>query len=528
MTMKIDDGIAKIIAYKRVSTSSQVDSGASLEVQETKILERVSELKGELVEVYHDDGKTGTNMNRPGLNAMLARCSKGDIRYLIIYDTSRLSRDTKDYLTIKALLAKYEVEVVTLTGMSSNGDDPYSKFFDEILAAVNALQPRISGYKAKQTCTEKFKAGYYPSWAPIGYSQIENPNPTGSYDKRITVVNENIAPFITQAFKLYATGDHSIYTIRQYLHKNGIKGKLGKDLHYSSVYKILTSSFYYGLMKWSGMEQMGKHTPLIDKPTFDLVKTILSGKADYGIRKRKHTFLLSGFVFCKNCGRRFVAEWHYGPKFVSRGGKIGYYHCSGLGKRGTGCKEKYVQLDDLEDQVEKEIEKLEFKPEFVEAVKRNITQVYKDTVDRVQSSKKALNNRKVALEQKRYKIEEELLAETFDRDTYKRLCTKIDSDLLAIQKEVLEIDKIRTVDMNIIEEVLEITQNIAKAYKKADIFRKKAYLHFFFKEFLVKDKKIAEIKYQPVIEALQQANTVILSTTWLPREDSNLEPADYK
>ena len=80
--------------------------------------------------------------------------------------------------------------------------------------------------------------------------------------------------------------------------------------------------------------------------------------------------------------------------------------------------------------------------------------------------------------------------------------------------------------MGIIEEVLAITQNIAKAYKEADIYRKKAYLHFFFKEFLIKDKKIAEIKYQSVIEVLQQANSVILSMTRLRRRDSNSQLSD--
>ena len=34
---------------------------------------------------------------------------------------------------------------------------------------------------------------------------------------------------------------------------------------------------------------------------------------------------------------------------------------------------------------------------------------------------------------------------------------------------------------------------------------------------MVKDKKIAEIKYQPIIEALQQANTVIVNYGWLPQ-----------
>jgi len=521
--IKENNGIPKCLGYNRVSTISQAEYGLSLDVQKTKILEKIHELGGELAEdIYMDSGISGTTMNRPALQEMLARCSKGDISYLIVQDSSRISRNTFEYLFIKKQLEKYGVKTIPLTGMVVDENNPFSEAVDELIAVVNSIQPKLTSYKVKQTAREKIKNGIYPSFAPLGFKNIVNPNPTGSYDKRIVVQDEKTAPFITQAFIMYATGDHSIFSITQYLVKNGVEGRLGKKLHYSTVYNILTNPFCFGLMHWKELEVMGKHTPLIDKPTFDIVQGILAGKGDYGIRKRKHNFLLNGFVFCKNCGRRFVAEWHYGDiKFKARGGRIGYYHCSGLGKRGTGCKEKYILLEDLEGQVEQEIEKLEFKPEFVEAVKRNVKQVYNDTAERVQTTKKAINNRKVAIEQKRNKLEEELLAGTFDREAYKRLNIKIDAELLDIQTELLEIDKVRTVDMGIIEEVLAITQNIAKAYKEADIFHKKAYLHFFFKEFLIKDKKIAEIKYQPVIEVLQQANTVILSTTWLPSQDYN-------
>lgn len=513
------------LGYDRVSTVSQVENGMSLDVQKTKILEKVQELGGELAEdIYSDGGISGTTMNRPGLQEMLARCSKGDISYLIVQDSSRISRNTYEYLCIKKQLEKYGVKTIPLTGMIVEENNPLSDAMDELIAVVNSIQPKLTSFKVKQTAREKFRSGIYPSFAPSGYLNIVNTNPTGSYDKRIIVPDENTAPFIKGAFKRYATGDHSIWSITQYLIKNGMKGKLGKKLQYSAVYNILTNPFYYGLMRWNGEEVVGKHKSLIDKSTFDIVQNILSEKLDYSIRRRKHTFLLNGFVFCKNCNRRFVAEWHYGTKFKSRGNRIGYYHCSGLGKRGTGCKEKYIQIEDLESQVEREIEKLEFKPEFIDAVKRNVSQVYRETTDRVQASKKALNNRKVAIEEKRNKLDEELLEGTFDRQAYKRLCTKVDAELLQVQRELLEIEKIRTVDMDIIEEVLSITRNIAKAYKEADIQRKKAYLHFFFREFLIKDMKIVEVKYQPVIEVLKEADSVILSTTWLPRVDSNHQP----
>lgn len=516
MTMKNENLIPKIVGYVRVSTADQKENGASLEVQETKILEKVAELKGQLDKVYHDDGRSGTNMNRPGLQEMLARCSKGDVRYLVIYDSSRLSRDTKDYLTIRALLAKYEVEIVALTGISSFGDDPYSKFFDEILASVNALHPRISGFKAKQSCIAKFKAGYYPSWSPIGYRNVENPNPSGSFDKRITVVDENIAPFITQSYKLYATGEHSIYSIRQYLHNNGVMGKLGKPLHYSAVYQILTCSFYYGLMKWGGMELMGKHTSLINKETFDIVQGILRQKGDFGIRKRKHTFLLSGLAFCGSCQKRYVAEYHYNAKkLAKRGGKIGYYHCTALGKKGNGCKAPYVQLEDLEGQVDQEVSQLEFKDEFIEAVKRNITNVYQDGIERIKQAKKAVYNRRDALDAKRQRVNDAFMNGDVAAEDRKSMNSTLEKEALEIQKQMLEIDKIHTIDVDVISEVLDLTKDIAKTYREADIFRKRAYLHFFFKKFQVKDKRIAKIEYQPVIEVLKQANSVIFSTSWL-------------
>lgn len=520
--MTMVNRLPNIIGYVRVSTTNQEEKGSSPEVQKAKIIEKARELKGNLIKIYIDAAKTGTNMNRPGLKEMLARCSEKDINKLIVYDTSRLSRDTKDYLTIKALLAQYKVEVIPLTGMSSEGSDPYSKFFDEILAAVNSLHPRISGYKARLTAIEKMKFGIYPSFAPIGYLNAENKNSTCSYDKRFVTPDKTIAPFVTEAFKMYAAGNHSIFSIRQYLHGNGVKGKFGKDLQYSVVYRILSSPFYYGWMEWGGVKKMGKHTPLIDKATFEIVQEILREKGNYGIRKRKHTFLLNGFVFCQGCLRRYVAEWHFHPKFKARGGKIGYYHCSGLGKRGTGCKAPYIQIEDLEKLVADEVAKLKFKPEFIEAVKRNVQDVYGQSVSRVKAAKKAIYNRRDALDAKRRRVNKDYMDGSISADDRKMMCGELDKEALKIQKQLLDVDKIQTVDVDVIGEVLSLTQNIAQTYSKAHPALKKAYLHFFFKEFRIKDKKIAEIIYQPAIQVLQQAKTVIFSDTWLRGQDSNL------
>ncbi|EKE00343.1 MAG: recombinase [uncultured bacterium] len=513
----------KCVGYCRISTQNQKDEGLSIDVQQTKIYEKVRELKGELIGIFTDEAKTGTNLNRPGLTALLARCTKGDIDYLIVQDTSRLSRDTKDYLGVKALLKKEKVDIVALSGMQSQGDDPYSQFLDEIIAAVNALHPRVSGYKARQTAMEKFKAGYYPSWAPIGYKNIKNPNPSGPYDKRIIIPDELTRQFISQAFKMYATRDFSIYDIRQYLHKSGVRGRKGRPLQYSVVHHMLRNSFYWGWMKHGGLEGMGKHDKLIDKPTFDIVQQILTDKGEYGIRHRKHNFLLRGIVFCKECGRRFVAEYHYNQKYKTGGGKIGMYHCSQTGKRGK-CHARSLSLTNLEDQVQQEVNKLAFKPEFIEAVKNQIQNVYQETIDRVKLARKSANNRKDAIEMKRDRIELDYCATKLTVEQYQRFNAKLDAEMLNVQKELSDIDKMKTIDVAVVNEVLELTRNIAQSYARVDTDHKRAYLHFFFKKLWVKDRKIVEVEYTPAIQVLQDTHLVILSANWLPRVDSNHEP----
>lgn len=269
------------------------------------------------------------------------------------------------------------------------------------------------------------------------------------------------------------------------------------------------------------MENIGKHKPLIDKQTFDKVQQILFRKSDFGVRTRKHNFLLRGIIFCQSCNRRYVAEWHVHPKFKSRNGRIGYYHCSGVGKRGTGCQEKYIQLEDLEGQVEQEVAKLQFDDLFIQAVKRNINEVYQKTVGRIELAKKALENRKTALEIKREKIEEELLVGTLSRERIKALNSKVEEDLLNVQKELLDIENTKRVDPKIVDQVLEFTQQIVKGYKKADINNKRAFLRYFFEKIEVSHKKIVNIQYTPVIQALNRARLGILRTEMLPRLDSN-------
>jgi len=104
----------KAVGYIRVSTQGQAEDGISLDAQEAKV-RAWCELNGASeVVIFRDKGLSGKRSdNRPGLQAALDAVGKGDA--FIIYSLSRLSRSTKDTLTIAEELQKRDADLVSLS-----------------------------------------------------------------------------------------------------------------------------------------------------------------------------------------------------------------------------------------------------------------------------------------------------------------------------------------------------------------------------------------------------------------------------
>lgn len=137
------------IGYARSATANQVDqTNQSIKNQIKQIKQYCQKQKLKLIKIYSGVG-SGLKIN-PELKKAIKACSKKSIYSLVVYDTSRLSRNTNDYLAIRALLTKSKVKIICLTGKSAEENDPCSKFFDEIITLANSLHPSVSSYGVKK------------------------------------------------------------------------------------------------------------------------------------------------------------------------------------------------------------------------------------------------------------------------------------------------------------------------------------------------------------------------------------------
>jgi len=92
-------------------------------------------------------------------------------------------------------------------------------------------------------------------------------------------------------------------------------------------------------------------------------------------------------------------------------------------------------------------------------------------------------------------------------------------DISLFDEQLAKMESSRKFDFDLLEEVLAMTRNIPKSYKEAPQFLKKKYLHFFFDEIVLRDKKIENMGLSPLVQELVNQQQVILRTIWLPLKD---------
>jgi len=109
----------KAVAYIRVSTKEQAQEGVSLSQQLEKIKHFCLAKDWELTKVYQDEGKSGANLNREGIQELLSDCKKGEYDVIVVYKLDRLTRSVKDLGYLIELFDKHEI---AFSSVSDNFD----------------------------------------------------------------------------------------------------------------------------------------------------------------------------------------------------------------------------------------------------------------------------------------------------------------------------------------------------------------------------------------------------------------------
>lgn len=210
----------KVVGYLRVSSLEQTKDGVSLERQAEQIKSYCS-LKGlSNLKFISDKGLSGYKASRPGFQQLLNLCKSKQVKMVIVYDLSRLSRSVRDTLAfIEDIIHKYEIEFVSLQN-DIDTTSAVGKAFLGISAIFNQLYRDEISEKTKEALRHKRSNGEKTGGIiPFGYRLVG--------DSRLIAFPEE-AQTIKHIYKLRKQG-LSLREIVYRLHVQGIKTKTGKE-----------------------------------------------------------------------------------------------------------------------------------------------------------------------------------------------------------------------------------------------------------------------------------------------------------
>lgn len=232
--------------YVRLSMEEQEgDLTEKIRNQRELLLEYIREKpEFQLVDIYCDNGCTGTNFDRPQWQRLMEDAKAGKVNCIIVKDLSRLGRN---YIEAGNYLEKvFPFMGVRFIAISDGYDSENLKPEDTGLLLplkniINAsyakdLSQKVSSARHVQRSRGEFTG----SVVPFGYKKDQQ-------RKGRFVVNENEAAVVRQIFRMFGEGE-SYSEIARELNRLRIPSPQGKLWRYQSIRGIIANEVYLGRM----------------------------------------------------------------------------------------------------------------------------------------------------------------------------------------------------------------------------------------------------------------------------------------
>src|ERR1051326_9314764 len=321
--------MTQVVLYARVSSQDQEKEGFSIAAQ-LRLLREYAASNGYVIAQEFTDVETAKESGRTHFGQMLAYLRKhGRVcRTILVEKTDRLYRNIKDYGTVDEL--DVEIHLVKENEIISRDSKSSEQFVHGIKVLMARNYSLNLGEETIKGMTEKARAGMYPSYAPVGYRNVDGPN-----GKRIITPDFVDAAVVKELYDRFDARRYSLRDLVKDLNSEGVKLR-GRSLQSSLVHRILRNRLYTGDFDWDGTTYAGTHEPLVTRECWQRVQQLLNARAENRTRKVKHDFAYTGLVHCGHCGCLLVGEL--------KKGKYVYYHCTG--NRGK-CMEPYTRQEVL-------------------------------------------------------------------------------------------------------------------------------------------------------------------------------------
>ena len=472
----------KVAAYCRVSTDSD-DQLHSLSSQVRYFTDYINrEGDWELIEVYYDEGITGTSVKkRMNFNRMIADAKNGKIDLILTKEVSRFARNTVDTLIYTRELSAYNVGVV-FTNDNIDTRDSDCELRLSIMASIAQEESRKTSERVRWGMERKTESGYVICGREILGFRVENGKPT---------VVPNEAEIVKRIFNSYVFERKGSTIIARELNEAGVFTVKGKAWSPQSVFGILKNEKYIGDVKYhktytanflTNEKRVNKgeidfiylennHEAIVSREIFKLAQAQIESRGELCRTGKKHSgeYWFSGNTRCAVCGATYVVTGKASSKCrtVRCVHQVRYGSTISHDKNGSkyGCTNKGINVKILEHCMAYIIKHIQgVRDEIIEDLVTEITRLQQKEV--FVSDVSGIKDEIEKLESKKIKAVDLNLDGLLSKSDLEKQYSFYKSEIARLEEEIYKSQNTSSIHKTQIDKVREY---ISKVKKTAEI-----------------------------------------------------------
>ena len=368
--------------YVRLSQEDmRAGESPSIENQKLILTKYVKEQGWNLIDIYVDDGYSGTDFDRPGVQRLLDDAKIGKINLIICKDLSRFGRNYIEVgRYVDYIFPSYNIRFIALNdNVDTANKDSSALDMMPIVNLFNEWHAASTSKKIKAVIEANAKAGKYrTTFAPYGYLKGDDPN-------HLPVIDPEAAPIVLRMFQMRAKGitprhiadafnDEHIMPPLDHLYKllgrpcpkktshlwdgTAVRHMLQNPTYLGDLVQLKTTTISYKNHKNVKRDKEdwivvpNTHEVIISRELWDKVRDVEASVSQGKKTKRGSVDPLSGFMFCPDCGEKMRLMYNNttnGSKKKPRIYVRQNYNCGTYNRFGKrACKSHYIKMKDMQ------------------------------------------------------------------------------------------------------------------------------------------------------------------------------------
>jgi site-specific DNA recombinase len=348
--------VVRCAIYTRKSTEEGLGQEfntlhAQREAAEAYILSQKQNGWHTLAQYYEDGGFSGASLERPALQRLLADIQVRKVDCVVVYKVDRLSRSLLDFARLLSLFEKRGVSFVSVT-QEFNTSTSMGRLTLHILLSFAQFEREIISERTRDKMSAARRKGKWVGGTPVLGYDID---PQGGR----LVVNPAEAERVREIFAVCA-GCTSLAAAQRDVNARGLvtkdwiskSGKHHRERSFtrSTLGALLRNILYIGEVSHKGVVYPGEQPAMVERSLWQRVQQQLEVEIRRGARHGKVDALLSGLLYCAQCGERMRSTYS-----ARQGCRHLYYVCRRK-KADSNCQHKPVASVDLEASLLEQLE----------------------------------------------------------------------------------------------------------------------------------------------------------------------------